>query len=193
MKLLFIIIFVSCFSLQLIGQTDNPVFYNSSFSNYSKTDFSKVDSLSCWFYVLTIKNSSHGDSIKSVGELTFQRTHAVKDTISENLYKSGFLPNFTFQVYNIKDSEYCLKKSQLIKTVSSCVSPDVGGDIIIFGKFIFLNLNVCLHCKRYDNGADYCRPIINKVFSIVDKSNANTLEQIVKQFVIQGQIMKSPL
>src|SRR5450432_2141777 len=111
MKLLFLIIFVSCISLQLKGQTDNSVFHNSSFSNYLKTDFSKIDSLSCWFYVLTIKNSSHGDSVKSVGEITFQRIRAVKDTISESLYKSGFLPNFTFQVYDIKDSAYCLKKS----------------------------------------------------------------------------------
>ena len=161
-------------------------------SNYSKTDFSKIDSLSCWFYLLTLKNSSHGESVRPVGEITFQRTHAVDDTISESLYKSGFLPNFTFQVFDIKDSTYCLKKSQLIKTVSSCTSPDVGGDIIIFGKFIFLNLGVCSQCKRYDNGTDYCRPIINKMFLSVDKSKVNSLEQLVGQFQIQGQIIKSP-
>jgi hypothetical protein len=176
----------------LFGQTKNSVFYSSALDNYSKTDFTKVDSLNCWFYVLTDKNTSWEDSIKPIGELTFQRTHAVKDTISESLYKRGFIPNFTFQVFNIKDSAYCFKKAQLIKNLSSCVSPDLGGDIIIFGSFIFLNVNICLQCKRYDNSVDYCRPIINKMFLSVDEAKATSLEQIVKQFPIKGQIMKLP-
>ena len=192
MKLLIVISFISCNSLQLKGQTDNSIFQGSSFINYSKTDFTRVDSLSCWFYVLTVKKSTSRDSLNSVGEIAFQRTHAVKDTISESLYKSGFLPNFTFQVFDIKDSAYCIKKSRLIRAVSSCISPDVGGDIIIFGKFVFLNQSVCLHCKRFDNGVDYCRPLINKIFLSVDKAKSNTLEQIVNQFPIQGQVMESP-
>lgn len=81
MKLLLFIIIVSCTSLQLLGQTNNSPFFNSSFNNYSKTDFSKVDSLNCWFYVLTVKNSSHKDSVQSIGELAFQRTHSVEDAV----------------------------------------------------------------------------------------------------------------
>ena len=190
MKLLSLLFFFSCTSLQLFAQTDNSVFRSSASDNYSKTDFSKVDSLSCWFYVLMNKNPSYEDSIKPVGQLTFQRTHSVKDTIAESLYRSGFLPNFTFQIFDIKDSAYCLKKSELIKKISSCISPDVGGDIIILSNFIFLNINVCLHCKRYDNGVDYCRPIINKIFLRVDKTKANSLEQIVGQLPIKGQVIK---
>jgi hypothetical protein len=192
MKLISLIIVIGCTSLKLFGQTQSSVFHSSGVDNYSKTDFSKSDSLNCWFYVLTDKNPSYNDSVKPVGQLVFQRTHALKDTISENLYKNGFLPNFTFQVFDIKDSVYCFKKSQLIKAVSSCTSPDVGGDIIIFGNYIFLNNSVCLHCKRYDNGVDYCRPIINKVFLSVDKRKAASLEQIVKQFPIKGQVIKLP-
>ncbi len=189
MKLLSLLIVISYTSLRLFGQTENSVFHSSAWDNFSKTDFSKIDSLSCWFYVLTNKNPSYEDSIKPVGQLIFQRTYSVKDTISESLYKSGFLPNFTFQVFDIKDSAYCFKKSRLIKTVSSCVSPDVGGDIIIFGNFIFLNINVCLHCKRYDTGVDYCRPIINKMFLSMDKRKATSLDQIVRQFPIKGQVI----
>ena len=189
---LFLIIIISCSSLQLSGQSNNSVFYSYSLNDYSKTDFSNVDSLSCWFYVLWIKESSRKDSIKSLGELTFQRDHAVKDSISESLYKTGFLPLITFQVYDIKDSAYCFKKSLLIKTVSSCMAPDAGGDIIVFGKFIFVNLKVCLPCKRFDNGVDYCRPIVNKMFSSVDMTKVDSLEQIIGQFPIQGQVIRSP-
>jgi hypothetical protein len=113
--------------------------------------------------------------------------------MSEKLYKRGFLPNFTFEIFDIKDSAYCFKKSQLIKTVSSCTTPDVGGDIIIFDKYVFLNNSVCVHCKRYDSNFDYCRPIINKMFLSVEKRKGISLEQIVKQFPITGQVIKLPI
>jgi hypothetical protein len=193
MKVPVIILIVICTSLQSVGQTNSSVFLNSSLSNYSKTDFSVVDSLNCWFYVLLFQSPSQKDSVKSIGELTFQRKHPVGDTTSEKLYKSGFLPIYTFQIFDIRDSIYCFKKSHLIKAISSCIPPEVGGDIVIFGKFIFLNLNVCLHCRKYDNGIDYCRPIINKIFSSVDKAKADSLKQIVGQFPIKGQVIASPL
>lgn len=139
-----------------------------------------------------IKDSDRKDSVKSLGELTFQRAHEVKDSISEKLYKTGFLPLITFQVYDIEDSAYCFKKSSRTRVISSCLPPEVGGDIIVFGKFIFLNLDVCIRCKRHDNGVDYCRPIVNKMFSGIAKTKANSLEQIVEQFPIQGQVIKSP-
>jgi hypothetical protein len=182
MKLLTLIIFIICAQLNLSGQTDHGAFYDSSSYNYSKTDFSNVDSFNCWSYVLLLESPSHKDSLKSVGELTFQRTHEI----------GGLTPKISFQVLDIKDSAYCLKKSIQILTASSCLSPDVGGDIIVFGKFIFLNLNVCLRCKGHDNDVDYCRPVINKMFLHVDKAKANSLEQIVGQFPMQGQVLKSP-
>ncbi len=177
---------------RLYSQPGRHAFLNSELGDYSKTDFSKIDSPSCWFYVLMDKNLSYVDSIKPVGQLIFQRTHEINDSISFRLYKRGFLPVYTFQIFDIKDSAYCFSKSRLVRTFSSCVSPDVGGDIIILGKFIFLNDNVCVGCKRYVDGLDYCRPLINKLFLGVDKTKANTPEEIVKQFPIKGQVMKLP-
>jgi len=138
------------------------------------------------------KNPSYEDSVKPIGQLILHRTHAVDDTVRKNLYQSGFLPIFTFQVFDIKDSVYCFNKSDLIRKFSSCVSPDLGGDIIIFGNFIFLNTNICLACRTYDTGIDYCRPMINKLFMSVDRTKIGSLEQIVRQFPIKGQIMKLP-
>jgi len=192
MKIVAFLIIFEFSSFQLMSQSYNSVLHSSTLSNCTATDFSKVDSFSCWFYVLSLKSASHEDSAKKIGELTFQRTHEVVDSASERLYKSGFLPNITFQIYDIKDSAYCFKISKLIRNISSCVAPDVGGDIIVFGRFIFLNLNVCLHCKRYDDKVDYCRPVINKIFLSVDKTKTNSLEQIVNQFPIEGQTMKTP-
>jgi len=189
MKLLSLVILIVC-SSKLSGQTNNIVFYARD--NYSKTDFSKIDSLSSWFYVLTVNEPSNEEGIHPLGQLMFQRTTTVHDSITEKVYGGGFLPNISFQVYKIKDSAYCFEKSLLIKKAASCVAPDVGGDIIIFGNFIFLNLSICLQCKRFDNAIDYCRPVINQLFLSVDKRRAISLEQIVRQFPIEGQIMKLP-
>ncbi len=68
--------------------------------------------------------------------------------------------------------------------MSSCVPPDVGGDYFIIGKYIFLNDNVCLNCRKYDTGIDYCRPVINFVISKIDKNRVETLDEITGQFVI---------
>ena len=113
MKIITIVIVVGCTSLKLFGQTQNPVFHSFGVDNYSKTDFSTSDSLDCWFYVLTDKNPNFEDSVKPVGQLIFQRTHAVKDTISENLYKTGFLPNFTFRSLTSRILHTALKNLNL--------------------------------------------------------------------------------
>ncbi len=141
-----------------------------------------MDALDNWFYVLLDKNLSYEDSVRPIGQLTIQRNKMIG---RRSL-------NFTFQVFAIKDSSYCFRKSQSVRTLSRCVPPEVAGDIIIYNQFVFLNTNICLQCKNPEDGLDYCRPIINKVFSAVDRTKASTLEEIVKQFPIKGRIMKVP-
>ncbi len=182
MKRLIVILVIFLKFSCVFGQSDSSLFLNSDSKYYDSTDFSKVDSLKAWFYVLLDKNLSYKDSIQPIGQLIFQKDKTIK----------GWTPNFTFQIFNIKDSSYCFKKSELVRTLSSCIPPNVAGDIIIFNQFIFLNTNVCLQCKNFDDGLDYCRPLINKVFSAVDKAKVTTLEELVKQFPIKGQIMKLP-
>jgi len=166
----------------VFNQTDTSLFLNSQSSYYDSTDFSKIDSLNAWFYVLLDKNLSYEDSIKLIGQLIFQRKTMIMH----------WTPNFTFQIFNIKDSSYCFKKSQLVRTLSSCVPPNVAGDIVILNQYILLNTNVCLQCKNFENGLDYCRPVINKILSAFDKTKVTSLEELVIQFPIKGQIMKLP-
>jgi hypothetical protein len=163
-------------------QGKTSLFLNSNSKYYQSTNFSKSDSLEAWFYVLLDKNLSYEDAIKPIGQLIFQRETMI----------NHWTPNFTFQIFNIKDSSYCFKKSQLVRNLSSCVPPNVAGDIIIFKQYILLNTNVCLQCKNFKDGLDYCRPLINKVFSAVDKTKVTSLEELVRQFPIKGQTMKLP-
>ena len=174
-----VILLKLCLAFSQKGSTS---FLNSGSKYYDSTDFSKVDALTSWFYVLTDKNMSYEDPVKPIGQLIFQKDQKTR----------GIPPNFRFQIFNIQDSAYCFKKSQSVRTLSSCHPPDVAGDIIIVKKFIFLNTNICLKCKNYDNGLDNCRPTINRIFSAVDKSKVTTLEDLVKQFPIKGNIMKLP-
>ena len=177
--------------LKVSGQHEH-VFYSPDSGRYSTTNFSNTDSLSCWFYVLMNSNPGYTDSVRPVARLIFQRRHPVDDHISNELFNKGWLPGLTFYVYNFRDSVYCLKKSRLLRMVSSCIAPDVGGDIIFMGKYIFLNQQVCVNCKRYDTGIDYCRPVINKMFLLVDKLKIGSLKEIVEQFSMQGQVIDMP-
>lgn len=164
------------------GQAHSSLFLHPESRYYDSTDFSKTDSLDAWFYLLLDKNLSYEGPVQPIGQLIFQRKRRIK----------GWTPNFTFQIFRISDSSYCFKKSQSVRTSSSCRSPDIAGDIIIFDQYIFLNTNVCLQCKSFENGLDYCRPVIDKIFSAVNKTKVASLEELVKQSPIQGQIMKLP-
>jgi hypothetical protein len=182
MKQLTVVLF-ALFSFSVTyAQNKTSVFRNPDSKYYSATDFAKIDSLNTWSYVLVDKNAGSTGPVKPIGELIFQRAKQV----------NGVTPNFTFQVYDIKDSAYCFKKSRQVRTASSCAPPNVAGDIIIINDFIFLNTNICLQCKIGEKGADFCRPLINKVFQFVDISQVQSLHDVVKQFPIHGQIVELP-
>ena len=190
MKCFIIICFYSIVATSIFGQTKPLLFFdttdnNKQFNNnkyYSKTDFSIVDTLSLWNYKLdTTFKGSERDSLKPFAQIIFWRTKPVYD----KKYKESWTPYIVFELYNSNDSAFCYDKSNRRRFLSSCVPPNVGGDIIFIDKFIFINSDVCLNCERDDTNVDYCRPIINYVFSKVDKTKITTLESILKQFVIK--------
>ncbi|GAB5527366.1 MAG: hypothetical protein Roseis2KO_52380 [Roseivirga sp.] len=61
---------------------------------------------------------------------------------------------------------------------SSCVAPDVGGDLIVLGDLILLNTHVCLSCIRYNTRTDYCRPLLNKVFSEIEDIKVTSIKEL---------------
>lgn len=178
------------FATNSFGQNivfDTSVKQSSLYSNryYSKTDFNLVDTVALWNYILdTTYHGKKTDSIKAIGRLIFWRTKPFYDSINIKLYDQPWTPYITFDIFLNTDSSYCYKISESTHLFSSCVPPDVGGDIIIIGKFLFLNHSVCLSCQRYDTKVDYCRPIVNYVFSKVDRTKITTLQSLIDQFVI---------
>ena len=155
---------------------------------YSKTDFSKIDSLQYWKYKLNMKyHGTETDTLKPIGQIIFLRTKTINDGISKKLYGRDWNPNITFDIFNVADSLNCFKNSTRIRFFSSCVPPQVGGDIIIVGKFLFLNRSVCLSCQRYDSKIDYCRPVLNYIFSNIRKREVETVEELVQQFPILSE------
>lgn len=156
---------------------------------FSKTDFSKIDSLELWrFSIETKPELNKNDSIIPIGIIGFWRTVAIDDSISIEVYKKLWTPKISFYIYNIKDSVYCREKSMRIRIFSSCVPPDLGGDYIILGELILLNTTFCLQCGRYDTGIDYCRPILNYVFKAIDNQKINSISSLETHI---GEIIKN--
>lgn len=150
-----------------------------------------MDNLELWNYKLdTTFKGRERDSLKPFAQLIFWRTKPIDDKISKKLYKQLWTPYFVFEIYNLADSSFCFDQSNRRRLLSSCVPPDVGGDILIIDKFIFFNSYVCLSCERNDTKIDYCRPIINYVFSQVDPAKVTTLKSLLDQFVIKEGILE---
>ena len=190
-------IFSLLFALNSFGQsfvfdttTNRPPINNSKY--YSKTNFSLIDTVQLWNYLLdTAYHGKDTDSIKPVGELIFWRTKPIYDSISKYVYKQLWMPYIIFDIFSISDTSYCYDRSTRTRYYSSCVAPNVGGDIIIIDKYLFLNHSVCLNCQQYDTKVDYCRPIINYVFSNIDRTKVTTIQSLAQQFVIaKGQLPK---
>lgn len=180
----------SAFELNHISTLNHLEIYDTLF--YSQTDFSFIDNLDLWNYKLDTSFIGHdSDSIKAKGQLIFWRTEPIDDGISKDIYGQLWTPYITFDIYSLSDSIYCLNKSLRTRIVSSCVAPDVGGDLIEIGNFLLLNHAVCLSCQRYDTKKDYCRPVLKVVFSKLDNNKIITIESLVEQFIIsKGELQK---
>jgi hypothetical protein len=174
---------------QITFDTTNKKQYRSTSSYYSKTDFSFTDTLELWNYKLdTAYKGDKSSSIKPIGQLIFWRTKPIDDGISLKLYNQPWTPRITFEIFEITNLTYCYKESDKTRIISSCVPPEVGGDIIVIGKLVLLNRSVCLGCQRHDTKIDYCRPVVNNIFKQLDRTKVTTLSNLVRQFPIkEGQ------
>ena len=153
---------------------------------YSKTDFSFTDTLSFWSYNLdTTYKGDKSNTVKPIARLTFWRTKSIDDGISARLYNQLWAPRMVFEIYTISALNFCYRSSVATRVASSCRPPDVGGDIIVMGKFVLLNHDPCVSCVRYDTQIDYCRPIVNRIFKQVDMAKITSLMSLVSQFPVK--------
>lgn len=192
-KLLILPFLFLSFTSSSVGQSivfDTTTYKGGLPNHFNKTDFSLVDTLQYWNYFLdTTHINETNDSIKPIGQLVIWRTKPIDDGISKKLYGKLWTPNYVFNIYKKVNWDYCLRKAISARIFSSCVPPEVGGDIIAAGNFIFLNDNVCLSCQHFTTKIDLCRPVINYLFSRVDQTRVTTLQSLVDQFEIKAGII----
>lgn len=132
-----------------------------------------LDTLSLWNYELQPHAKTQKD--RSLGLITFWRTKPIHDSVHLALHQELWTPQISFSIYPLADSVYCDEQSRKFKMSSSCMGPDVGGDMHRVGSFIFLNRDICLSCAGYQTKRDYCRPVIKQVLGAMDMRKVKTL------------------
>jgi len=145
-----------------------------------------MDTLSLWNYRLDLTYvPARHDSATPLGFIRFWRIKPIaNDPI---LNEQAPPPGINFEIFDIRDSSFCYRSAHNAIFYSSCVPPNVGGDVFVIGKFIFLNRSACVHCGSA--GAphvDYCRPVINFIFKTLADSDISTLADIVRYLPIRS-------
>lgn len=137
-----------------------------------------TESLKHWSYEIDYEFEAHTDTVDALGQIRFKRTESIIDTLHEKVYKKPWFPSIDFEIYDISDINHAKRMSSRVKLLSSCLGANVGGDLIIIDNYIFVNTSVCINCIENESEIDFCRPIIDKIFSrLVLKENEN-LENI---------------
>ncbi len=149
----------------------------------------QTDSLKYWTYSIDYEFKRPNDSIKPVGQIKFWRTKSIDDKKSQEIYGKPWTPSIDFDIYNITDLTFCVQAQININTASSCLPPNVGGDLFIIRNYVLINRWVCVNCIRYDNGIDYCRPTLNKILSELELTENTSLREIDK--AIRMKIQRS--
>ena len=189
MKKVFLLLFLILTSAMSEAQDNLKINDSIEFIFRSKGSFISIDSLEYWNYDLrAIDSGQRKDSVQPIANIIFFRSRPLQDSFSRRIYGKDWSPVMEFSIYKLSDSAFCSRRSNAVAFISSCVSPDVGGDIIIAGNFIFLNNDVCLHCRKYDTKIDYCRPVVNSLFGGLDKNKLSSIEEIVAQFPIKRKV-----
>jgi len=143
---------------------------------------SNIDNLKQWTYEIDSEYEPTitplNDTIKPIGLIKFIRTESIKDKQREEIYLEDWFPSIYFEIYDITELEHCKKISKTIKMFSSCEKANVGGDLILVKNYVFVNRGHCLNCVQSENETDYCRPILDKIFSNLNLNGSRDLREI---------------
>jgi hypothetical protein len=174
------LVLISCFFSSILFSQKNV--YDTTDPFYAAVDFSFKDDLNVWRYKAHLRKPTNKNP--SLGYVIFWRTEMWDDNTDKEFHM-GWNAGIIFQVFNIKDSALGLSLSRFARNSTQCGPPRIGGDWFILSNFLFVNEEPCLACFRKKNATDYCRPVINQIFSQIDLSNVSSVKDIIKQLPIQ--------
>jgi hypothetical protein len=117
-----------------------------------------------------------------IATITFRRSQAIPATEGTKAWYAAM----RFEIYTENDSAYCRNFSDSVYLSSSCMGPNIGGDRVRIGHFIFVNPDACVSCAG-QNGTDYCRGSILYFFKRITKLKSRDIDDLIQQLPIDAE------
>ena len=138
-----------------------------------------------WRYAYEdVPDTLNRSGLIAIGRLSFIRNKSIPDSLHYAVYGRRWHPLMTFDVLPHEMHDECLADQHEVHVLSSCTSPNVGGDIFSVGKFILYNNDVCLNCEHED-GVDRCRGPIGEIIERIQEQDPATISQLIEAVPVQ--------
>jgi hypothetical protein len=117
-----------------------------------------------------------------IAAITFRRSQPVPEASDAK----AWYPAMRFEIYAESDSAYCRSFSDSIYLSSYCMAPNIGGDRLRIGHFIFVNPDACVSCAG-QNSTDYCRDSILYFFKHISKQQSKDIYTLIEKLPIDAE------
>jgi hypothetical protein len=135
-----------------------------------------------WTYHFEVmSDTTDKRKVLPIAAITFRRSQPVPAAGTAKAWH----PAMRFEIYTEKDSAYCRNFSDSIYLNSSCNAPNIGGDRVRIGHFIFVNPDACVSCAG-QNGIDYCRGSILYFFKQINRQQSKDIYKLLEQLPIDS-------
>jgi hypothetical protein len=136
-----------------------------------------------WKYHFEVRSdTTNKRKVLPIATITFRRSQPVPAADSEKAWH----PAMRFEIYTENDSAYCRSFSDSIYLGSSCMAPNIGGDRVRIGHFIFVNPDACVPCAG-QNSIDYCRGNILYFFKQIKREQSKDIYKLLEQLPIDAE------
>lgn len=156
-------------------------FFSFSQKQVNETQKKYLDTIAKWDFKINFTDIPINKSIRPIAIISFFRKEHILIISSDKKLKKKWTPNINFNIYTISDIDKCKLESNNIKTLSDCISSNIGGDFYIIGNYILLNEQACLNCIIPNSEIDICRPVIEYFLSNIIISNDSSFLDIENQ------------
>lgn len=139
-----------------------------------------VEPIADWRYMFDPTPDTLRESkVASLGHVSFIRKDSIPSELHQRLYHRGWRPGMSFHVFPITAYSDCSTEQRRVIHLSSCLEPNVGGDLFIVGQFVLFNRSVCLGCE-WEDGIDRCRGPISEIVKVMEQRAPVTVDELVK-------------